>query len=586
MAVTPNSTIKIMKNVPLDNTYNHTVKFANLSAQTTYFSSNTVVKYTLTKQTYQRVGKGKMRVEISADNLYDCNYLAFQNTAYGTKWFYAFIIGEPEYVNDVTSEITYEIDVMQTYLFDITIGECFVEREHVTDDTVGANTIGEPIDCPEASVNDYYPLWFGKWRIAIQTAPGLINQIAYSVCQFCMGIINAPTPSETIPGAFITVYKTMATAIFNVFTLLQPDTPASFREHMFSGSNIYITDHYIDFTQSATEAQNLAQYIDGLVARGHQVINVYQVPEEAVTGVGTPFTDIPEGYFQPVSAFPYTVGSNSYTPKNNKLKTSPYTYMKVINKQGGEMNLAFEKMHEKKFYLSCSWANGIVETLLGMSKYGDTNTATGNLVRLSLTDFPVCSWNTNGIMAKLVAIAGKLTSSLNNQVTSGMMKPSNEKPITRQFGESGTAYFERKAETEHEKNIQSGVSTLGSYIANLGQVSNSIIGDVGSINGGARTCGCDVKDEQFGYEIYQMCISGEHARMIDNFFEHYGYAVKVNKVPNIDSRPHWNYVKTADAYIKGNCPATALSKIISIFNSGITFWKTPSEVGNYSLNNH
>ena len=47
-----------------------------------------------------------------------------------------------------------------------------------------------------------------------------------------------------------------------------------------------------------------------------------------------------------------------------------------------------------------------------------------------------------------------------------------------------------------------------------------------------------------------------------------------------------NYVKTGDTYINGNCPADALNKIISIFQNGITFWKVPSEVGNYSLNNH
>ena len=83
-----------------------------------------------------------------------------------------------------------------------------------------------------------------------------------------------------------------------------------------------------------------------------------------------------------------------------------------------------------------------------------------------------------------------------------------------------------------------------------------------------------------------MAITAEYAEIIDNFFERFGYAVKRNKVPNMNTRPHWNYVKTTDAYITGNCPADSLAKIIGIFNHGITFWKVPSEVGNYSLNNH
>lgn len=55
-----------------------------------------------------------MRVEKKAEDLYDCNYLAFQNTSFGSKWFYAFITSV-EYVNNITSEITFEIDVLQTY---------------------------------------------------------------------------------------------------------------------------------------------------------------------------------------------------------------------------------------------------------------------------------------------------------------------------------------------------------------------------------------------------------------------------------------------------------------------------------------
>ena len=92
MYIVPNSNIKIYKDVPLDNTYNHTLYFSSLSEQNAYFhGSSSILKYNLTSQSYQRVVKGSMRVEIKADNLYDCNYIAFQNTNFGNKWFYAFI---------------------------------------------------------------------------------------------------------------------------------------------------------------------------------------------------------------------------------------------------------------------------------------------------------------------------------------------------------------------------------------------------------------------------------------------------------------------------------------------------------------
>ena len=43
-----------MRNVPLDNSYNHTVKFATKTAQELYFSGVNVVKYTFQQVSYQR----------------------------------------------------------------------------------------------------------------------------------------------------------------------------------------------------------------------------------------------------------------------------------------------------------------------------------------------------------------------------------------------------------------------------------------------------------------------------------------------------------------------------------------------------
>ena len=82
MYIVPNSNIKIYKDVPLDNTYNHTLYFSSLNEQNAYFHGTpSILKYNLTSQSYQRVVDGSMRVAIKSDNLYDCNYLAFQNAS-------------------------------------------------------------------------------------------------------------------------------------------------------------------------------------------------------------------------------------------------------------------------------------------------------------------------------------------------------------------------------------------------------------------------------------------------------------------------------------------------------------------------
>ena len=71
----PDTIVKVMTNVPLDNTYTDTLKFLSPAAQQAYFNGK--VKYTFTDMTYQRVnssvaqprGPLTVRVPQVADNL-------------------------------------------------------------------------------------------------------------------------------------------------------------------------------------------------------------------------------------------------------------------------------------------------------------------------------------------------------------------------------------------------------------------------------------------------------------------------------------------------------------------------------------
>ena len=103
----------------------------------------------------------------------------------------------------------------------------------------------------------------------------------------------------------------------------------------------------------------------------------------------------------------------------------------------------------------------------------------------------------------------------------------------------------------------------------------------GSSSGGVNTA---TGDYAVYYETLQM--RPQYARIADDYLDKYGYNCKELKVPNRNSRPHWNYVETAGFNCVGNVPQKYLKKICNIYDSGITFWKSPSEVGNYSLNNH
>ena len=70
-----------------------------------------------------------------------------------------------------------------------------------------------------------------------------------------------------------------------------------------------------------------------------------------------------------------------------------------------------------------------------------------------------------------------------------------------------------------------------------------------------------------------------------NSFDLYGYAYNGITVPNINSRPEWNYVKTVGMTGEGALPSDDSKAIDSYFNSGIRFWNWGDHIGDYSLNN-
>lgn len=151
-----------MKGVPLDNTYSDTIYFANVTDQYNYFSTLTGNKV-FNQQTYQRVNKGTLRLQVLADEIYDYNYLMFRNTSYGSKWFYAFI-NKVNYINDTTTEIEYELDVIQTWMFEAVLEPSYVEREHSSTDVIGEHLAFEPVKLGEYKCHNM-ARWGDAWGL-------------------------------------------------------------------------------------------------------------------------------------------------------------------------------------------------------------------------------------------------------------------------------------------------------------------------------------------------------------------------------------------------------------------------------------
>ena len=103
--------------------------------------------------------------------------------------------------------------------------------------------------------------------------------------------------------------------------------------------------------------------------------------------------------------------------------------------------------------------------------------------------------------------------------------------------------------------------------------------------GGVNTSLAMLARRIFTFQYLHKHIRPEFVDIIDDYFSMFGYSCHRVKAPNISARPSWNYIKTRGCSIRENIPALDAESISKIFDNGITFWKSGSYIGNYSLDN-
>lgn len=117
--------LTLYKGFKYDNSYDYIKTFTTKLEQNNYFASLEQIN----SEEYDYIREYEpFKVELShaflTTNGY--NYLKFNN---GYKDMYAFIIAK-NYINDEVTELEIEIDVIQTFMFDIDIKKSFVERKN------------------------------------------------------------------------------------------------------------------------------------------------------------------------------------------------------------------------------------------------------------------------------------------------------------------------------------------------------------------------------------------------------------------------------------------------------------------------
>jgi len=541
--ITPNTDVILLK-VPLEMDEVNQLTFASKTAQYNYFSS--LPKYVIEEGdfTYQRKDN-TIRFPAQYDNILQYNYVMYKNTNYSDKWFYAYIVGI-EYLNDNVTAIAIKTDVWQTWQFDLTYKPVFVEREHVNDDTVGLHTIPENLETGEY-VNNGTPINADLNSLATET----------NVCWICFQVSDYPDGA----GA------------------LNPIISSDVEGRIYGG--VYSGLTYL-FVLSSTDANRLIQCYD-LAAKSNAIVSIFHVPlgilnsdSLSIVNHDSPVGNITIGTMPSDSYVPINIETitltkpstlDSYTPKNNKLKTWPFSYFYVSNNAGTDIDFRWED-----FSSSPSFAiDGIVSQGMSIKAYPTNYKNTTNIggydYGISGGKLPICAWNSDYYVNWCTQNSVNQALSISSSVIGGVIGT-----------HTNLAY----------NNLSGAASSItGTFfgIANAiaRQYEASLTPDQAR---GNENCGdINVAEKRFGYTFYPMSIKAEYAKICDDFLSAYGYKVNSIKIPNITGRRNWNYVKTIGCYIDADIPQGDLDEIKGMFDRGITFWHNPTTFADYTQNN-
>lgn len=595
---TPNGKIYI-GNVPFDNSYRHTMTFASKEAQYAYFSSVCSQALDNTSYTYVRMNNS-IRVPFNAERLYTYDYVMYQNSNYGSKWFYAFIVAV-NYVNENMTELVLELDVMQTWYFDYTLEMGFVEREHVNDDTIGAHLNAEPSMELQYIYEDYFEhKVIPRYAVFLVTAfpkYRAMQQIGDEWGMPPADDLRITDGSEPVAGG--KYQGQLSACAYLIYDLNDRDSVKTMYRDMQAYNTAGAGDAIVDaFTVDAyTFRRNDSDQSQSDIIPKSFNTGEYDTRWTLKNNVEKE-TDNAGLVYRPTSL-------NGYVPKNNKLFTYPYCYLEIGDFSGRSEDYRFEYFadgsHPQFRRTELTISDGVgylvpqqykgVPASISTGYSSDAKPFTydcGNKIPWMYSAY--ANWAAQNALSNTLTVVGSMAS-IGFSLVPGIGAAT--KLLGGGLSKAALADMSKKeisAYNRERKSLQAtadrsilgtaaglgGLANLAGQYYKMERVPNSARGNT---SGNAK-----FQNEFTGYYMSSVVLRNEFAHIVDDFFSMYGYAIDRVKIPNREGRRNWNYVKMQNSCHRGTVPASDMDKINEIYNSGITFWHT-SDIGNYSLDN-
>ena len=534
---TPTTNLRLLS-TPLESDYRNTLWFPNREAQTNYFLSKTAKTFT----NFNYIKKNNtIVVEGEVDLLYNCNYIMYQNANFTNKWFYAFI-DRIEWASNNSVRLYVSTDCIQTWFFDITYFQSYVDRCHSDTDVAGDNIVPE-----DFSVGNP-----GGYQLAGST--------------------------DLAPDGI---------ALFATSTYAGESRTGSVNSGIYSGGQ-NLVDFHIDNPGVGT-------ILDSYVKNGTAtaVIKLQQYPYKLKNG---PMT---------VSFSKYPTSIAGYTPKNKKMLSSAFiTCFMSMYGQETNFNPAFIADDKVSLKLSADQTSGTISAFV--ENYSDGSISTialfasipesgwsynqykndYNLHSASNSIYQRRAGLNRGLnkINSVIDVAGSLADLTHSAVN--LTSPGN---LISQFGGFNPS---TSAIGNLANSAQNTVSSFGNAYTQLGGI-DEITQDLAAISesynapatGGMSASNGYISTGKTVFSYGYKVLPKDIIVRCDKFLSVYGYKQSEYRSINLHARASWTYIKTNGLNAQGNFPDEDMNTIKRAFNSGIFFWAYTATYGNFDQNN-
>lgn len=562
------TTLRLIKSIGFTDSYDDVILFNSTSQQYSYFASLPSKSYA--EYSYQRPEAGYVKVSTPYDEIYDYAYLMFKNTSHQNKWWYAFI-DSVEYINEKTTGVRFHIDVMQSYMFNYSLGESFVVREHSATDKPGDNIIPEHLFYGEYEFNEHIQ----QVTVKPQDTPFgdyLLSSIGAS--DMCLVVAYNPAIIDLIAdGGF------------------------KWKEAMYGGVYQGIRFVCYPLCQQMGDVSDIIGTLDtffgtsDILSSG--IVNIFLMPIMFIpeNKANTWFNKTHSVSYDPPTKF------GDFSPKNKKLLTYPYVAINASNMRNPGVDYAYEYFTNRRAvfdYQGTFSANP--SSICYPVGYKGKDYAVEDGV--AMESYPVLPWGqsgfsewcSNNLFQTAMSIGAAAATSGASAYASAMQNPvgaiqATNPGMTRKdaMAIARSAPDTTKAVTKSYANSRAASASTNSAIrAAVGEIPTAanFPGSVANVN---------AHDLLFGHWsgaqifIRRKSISEHYARVIDDYFTRYGYATNEMKTPNLKSRPYFNHIQLKNPHFNNiTCPMDVISDITSVYEKGVTFWRASATIGDYT----